>query len=125
MKSAVNSSDRRDIACVLARGASLRMGFPKGLACLPGDERPFLVRIVELYRELEIPLVTLHNTRDPLVPISHEVIYADLVAEAGASGMLLQRTSQTFGHCVFTEDEWLGAFIDLVSWVETGVKPSP
>ncbi len=75
--------------------------------------------------ELEIPLVTLHNARDPLVPISHEVIYADLVAEAGASGMLLQRTSQTFGHCAFTEDEWLGAFIDLVNWVETGVKPSP
>ena len=57
MKSSVNSSYRRDIACILARGASLRMGFPKGLACLPGDERPFVVRIVELYRELEIPLV--------------------------------------------------------------------
>jgi pimeloyl-ACP methyl ester carboxylesterase len=75
--------------------------------------------------ELEIPLVTLHNARDPLVPISHEVIYAELVTKAAASDMLLQRTSETFGHCVFTEDEWLGAFIDLVNWVETGVKPSP
>lgn len=75
--------------------------------------------------ELEIPLLTVHNARDPLVPISHEAIYAALVEDAGASGLLLQRTSPRFGHCAFSKDEWLGAFLDLVTWVETGVKPSP
>ncbi len=42
-----------------------------------------------------------------------------------ASDLLLQRTSETFGHCAFTEAEWLGAFTDLVNWVETSAKPAP
>jgi pimeloyl-ACP methyl ester carboxylesterase len=74
---------------------------------------------------LQFPVLTLHNARDPVVPISHEELYADAVAAAGASDMLVQQTIDTFGHCEFTEAEMLGAFTDLVNWVETGVKPSP
>lgn len=40
---------RLDVAVVLARGDSRRMGFAKGLARLPGDERTLAERIADLY----------------------------------------------------------------------------
>jgi hypothetical protein len=72
--------------------------------------------------ELHIPVLTLHKTRDPLVPIFHEDSYADKVLGAGASDYFLRRTVNGFGHCGFPADEML-AFSALVQWVQTGVKP--
>ena len=72
--------------------------------------------------ELRIPVLTLHKTRDPLVPIFHEERYAETVQGAGASQYLLQRTVDGFGHCGFLAAE-TAAFAALVQWVETGVKP--
>ena len=51
------SGERKDLAVILARGASSRMGIPKGLVRLPDDPRPFLARIVDLYRGLDMPVV--------------------------------------------------------------------
>lgn len=73
--------------------------------------------------ELQIPVITLHRARDPLVPLFlHETKYADRVNAAGASAFLLQRTVAGFGHCGFPADEAV-AFSALVQWVKTGVKP--
>jgi fermentation-respiration switch protein FrsA (DUF1100 family) len=72
---------------------------------------------------LQIPVLTLHNERDPLVPFSHEERYLQTVEEAGTTDMLYQRTVTAFGHCEFTIPEILTAFSDLVDWVETGSKP--
>jgi pimeloyl-ACP methyl ester carboxylesterase len=73
---------------------------------------------------LHIPVITLHNTRDPLVPIFHEQMYADAVQDAGASPYLLQRTMNAFGHAIaFSDAEKVAAFFALVQWVHTGVKP--
>lgn len=72
---------------------------------------------------LEIPVLTLHNASDPLVPISAVERLEALVEAAGSSDMLAQQTVSTFGHCEFTIPESLAAFFDLVNWVETGIKP--
>jgi pimeloyl-ACP methyl ester carboxylesterase len=72
--------------------------------------------------ELRIPVLTLHKTRDPLVPIFHEDRYAKTVQSAGASAYLLQRTVDGFGHCGFPAAE-AAAFSALVQWVHTGVRP--
>ena len=72
--------------------------------------------------DLHIPIITLHKTRDPLIPIFHEALYAGAVQGADASQYLLQRTVDGFGHCGFPNDE-LRAFSALVQWVHTGVKP--
>lgn len=40
---------RRDVVVVMARGESRRFGEPKALAVLPGDPRPLLRRVVDLY----------------------------------------------------------------------------
>jgi pimeloyl-ACP methyl ester carboxylesterase len=75
--------------------------------------------------KLTIPVVTLHTTRDGAVPFSHEPAYAELAATAGGSDMLVQRAVNGFGHCNFTIPEQINAFLDLVTWVETGLKPLP
>ena len=39
--------------------------------------------------------------------------------------MLVQRTINTFGHCVFTPQEIVQGLGELVAWAELGVKPTP
>ena len=73
---------------------------------------------------LHIPVLTLHTTRDPVVPFFHEQMYAQTVQNAGTTQFLLQRSVDAFGHCNFTDAETASAFAALVQWVHTGVKPS-
>ncbi len=74
--------------------------------------------------KLSFPVLTLHTTRDPLVPLFHEPVYAAIVDAAGKSDLLVQRVIDRFGHCEFTLEEQIDAFQDLVNWVENGVKPT-
>jgi pimeloyl-ACP methyl ester carboxylesterase len=73
--------------------------------------------------ELKQPMVTLHTTLDPAVPYFHEEAYAQAVALAGASYWLVQIPVERYGHCEFEDIELLEAFLNLVAWVETGMKP--
>ena len=75
--------------------------------------------------KLRIPTVTLHTTRDPVVPFFHEGLLAQAVSAAGYSDNLVQRSIVRHGHCTFTTAETFGAFQALVGWVEYGVKPAP
>jgi pimeloyl-ACP methyl ester carboxylesterase len=73
--------------------------------------------------DLKIPMITVHKTRDRLVPYRHEAAYRARVIAAGASANLVQRSQDAFGHCDFGVTEMLSNFQDLVRWVDTGVKP--
>ncbi|MEJ2604889.1 MAG: alpha/beta hydrolase, partial [Gammaproteobacteria bacterium] len=42
----------------------------------------------------------------------------------GRSELLVQRAIRDLNHCGFTGEELATAFLDLVSWVETGAKPA-
>ena len=72
---------------------------------------------------LKLPVLTIHTSRDPIVPMLHEALFSDIVASQGASDFLVQRTMNTFGHCAFTTEEELTAVTDLAKWVKTGVRP--
>ena len=61
---------------------------------------------------------------DEDVPVLNEVEYASRVSAQGKSDLLVQRAIRGVLHCDFTPEEFGGAFLDLVSWVETGVKPA-
>jgi pimeloyl-ACP methyl ester carboxylesterase len=74
---------------------------------------------------LQIPMLMLSTSLDPVVPGLHQTLYRDLVAAAGSSDLLAQRTIDRYGHCVFTPTEIATAFADLVTWVEFGIKPTP
>lgn len=81
--------------------------------------------------EISFPVITLHTVRDAAVPMIHEHVYRKKVDEAGMGELLVQRTvshdpltEPPDGHCTFKLAEELAAFSDLVSWVETGVRPA-
>ncbi len=88
---------------------------------------------------LEIPVVTLHTTRDPVVPIQHEYAFRQIVGSDGA-GSLAQFQAEGFGHCqlltaapppaYFLPDpafelQVTAAFNYLVAWSTSGEKPDP
>ena len=62
---------------------------------------------------LERPLVTIHTTGDPIVPIWHQALYRDRLP---FFSRLLHTpiTINRYGHCKFTDAEVLAAFAVLV-----------
>lgn len=72
---------------------------------------------------IQIPVLALHTTRDPLVPIEHVNVYEQKVMNAGAGGLFARQDIERFGHCAFTTEEMTIAVQDLATWVETGVRP--
>jgi pimeloyl-ACP methyl ester carboxylesterase len=70
--------------------------------------------------ELEVPQLTMHTTADPLVPVQHESIYADVVRRAGSTRLLRQAYVDRWGHCSFTPAELVAGIEALRQRVETG-----
>ena len=92
------------------------------------DAVPSVLNYQERYYQptggLEIPTLTLSLSRDPVAPDFHRTFYASVVAAAGETDHLVQRTVDRYGHCdQLTPVEIGTAFRDLVAWVEYGVKP--
>ncbi len=74
--------------------------------------------------DLRIPMLTLHTLGDLFVPFQMEQVYAERVAAHHASHLLVQCATRDFGHCSFTGPELVTTFVDLVKWVEAGIKPA-
>jgi hypothetical protein len=70
--------------------------------------------------KLEVPELTLHTTADPLVPVQHESVYADVVRRAGDTSLLRQTYVDRWGHCSFTPAEIVASIEALRHRVETG-----
>jgi pimeloyl-ACP methyl ester carboxylesterase len=68
---------------------------------------------------LSVPLVTLHTTKDQLVPYWHEELYLEKTMESGAWPELHANypPTETYGHCLFAVDDVLAAFDLLVDMV--------
>jgi hypothetical protein len=74
--------------------------------------------------DISIPVLTLHNLGDLFVPILNEVEYVKRVDAHGKRDLLVQRAIRGVLHCNFTAAEFSRAFLDLVAWLETGIKPA-
>ena len=71
-------------------------------------------------------VLLVHTSRDPVVPqVLHNDRFVDLVNNTGSSELLVRRVVDRFGHCNFTPEEIGASFAGLVTWVETGIEPSP
>lgn len=79
-----------------------------------GRARAYMRRFYQTTGELERPLVALHNTLDPVVPFQHEVVYANLAAQAGNSNLFTTIPVERYGHCNFNIQEVGAAFALLV-----------
>jgi len=73
--------------------------------------------------DIDVPVLTLHNLGDLFVPVHNEIEYASRVLAQGKSDFLVQRAIRGVGHCDFSAAEFSTAFLDLVAWLESGVKP--
>jgi hypothetical protein len=77
-----------------------------------------LLQIVNKYEtsgKLKKPLVVLHTTGDPIVPIWHAEDYTAKVAAYDKAAPYLYIPIARYGHCSFTLDEILAAFDWLVN----------
>ncbi|MFN0146148.1 MAG: hypothetical protein ACKVT1_06535, partial [Dehalococcoidia bacterium] len=66
---------------------------------------------------IDDPLLTLHNTGDLFVPITHQTSYRQKVEAAGKGDLLVQRAIRAAGHCQFSDAEYTAAWNDLTAWV--------
>jgi pimeloyl-ACP methyl ester carboxylesterase len=93
------------------------------------DAAPSVLNYMAQYYQpsgnLQIPMVMLSTSRDPIAPGFHQTAYLNLVTAAGHSDLLVQRSINRYGHCNFTPVELGTAFGDLVGWVEYGITPMP
>ena len=88
------------------------------------DAMNYLDRYYTPAGDLGAPTVTMHTTRDPLVPYFHEAEFAQVVSQRHDSARLLQRSFDRYGHCAFSTPEMVDAFQALSAWVSTGQRPA-
>jgi hypothetical protein len=98
------------------RGSANDAALNAGVERVPSDPtaRAYVRTFYDTTGQLHRPLVTLHNTLDPVVPFRHELIYAGKVLLAGRSPNLIALPVPRYGHCNFTIEEVLGAFALLL-----------
>ena len=110
---------------VLYTGSSDDSALNAGVARFTADRNALnaLERWYTPAGDLKLPVLTIHTSRDPIVPMLHEARFSDIVASKGASDFLVQQTKNAFGHCAFTTEEELTAVTDLATWVKSGVRP--
>lgn len=70
------------------------------------------------------PLLALHTLADPLVPISVPNDYAARTRLGGSSAQFVQQWVAREGHCTMGDDEVVGAFDDLLGWIDGKRPPS-
>jgi pimeloyl-ACP methyl ester carboxylesterase len=69
---------------------------------------------------LSMPVLTLHTTDDPLVPVQHEEEYLEDATRAGSRGLLAQAYTRQVGHCAFTTAELVAGVETIRQRIETG-----
>jgi pimeloyl-ACP methyl ester carboxylesterase len=90
----------------------------------PVDAENYLGQYYVPTGSFSVPVVSVHNVFDPLVPFFHEAALGQTAASAGTSNLLLQRGVPNYGHCNFPTPLVLSSFQTLVGWVSTGLKPA-
>jgi hypothetical protein len=80
------------------------------------DAARYLDQNYEPGGDFNVPVVTLHNALDPVVPSFHESLLAEDALAAGSAAWLVQLTAaEPYGHCAFEEQEVIGAFGAMVA----------
>jgi dienelactone hydrolase len=86
---------------------------------------PGLTEIPRVAGNPQVPVLTLHDVGDLLVPLSMEQIYAREVAAHGQSDLLVQRVIRGADHCDFAPAEVAAAWTALTDWVRNGPAARP
>jgi pimeloyl-ACP methyl ester carboxylesterase len=119
------SANRAEVEALYARaGLSLR----DDLAALARAPRVtpdppalgYMIRNIVFTGRISKPMLTIHTTADPLIPVQVEHAYADAITAAGRTPLLRQAFVHRAGHCTFTTGEMLAALRTLERRIDTG-----
>ncbi|MGA3188905.1 MAG: DUF6351 family protein [Bryobacteraceae bacterium] len=69
------------------------------------------------------PMLAIHTSYDPLVPVSIPNTYSTLVELAGTSSLFVQQFVKHDGHCAISPNEMSRGFEELRAWKNAGSRP--
>jgi pimeloyl-ACP methyl ester carboxylesterase len=75
----------------------------------------FLQKYYDPTGDLRLPLVSLHTSQDPVVPLFHEATYRSLVEGKAQGANLHQTTVDRYGHLQFTPEEIVAGFGQMIA----------
>jgi hypothetical protein len=75
--------------------------------------------------KLTKPMLAIHTSYDPLVPVWIPNSYQSVVEQAGAANMFVHQYVRHDGHCTISPQETIQGFEELRAWVKSGNRPSP
>ena len=113
----------------------------------PKASRDYLNQNAKYNGRLQMPVLTMHTIVDPLVTVTQQNAFANLVASAGRpstfnrvrnspsrganprdflthSALLYQTYTDASGHCNFTGEQLVTAITTLDNWVATKTRPT-
>jgi len=70
------------------------------------------------------PVLTMHTIVDPLVTVTNENAYAELIGAQSKEELLFQTYTNGVGHCALTGPQILTGVGAIDAWVRTGVRPT-
>ena len=73
--------------------------------------------------DFNVPVLTMHTLGDFFVPFVHQQRYRKAANRNGNGDLLVQRAIRDANHCGFSGAEFSTALVDLITWVDTGIKP--
>lgn len=71
--------------------------------------------------QIQVPLVMMHTTLDPVMPYWHATDYQMKVDTAGRGLLYMHQAFERYGHCQFTQQEILGALTALNQMVDNNI----
>lgn len=69
------------------------------------------------------PMLAIHTSYDPLVPVRIPDRYPELVEQTGSTAMFVQQYVKHDGHCAILPNEIAAGFSELRAWKDNGVRP--
>jgi len=79
----------------------------------------------DLTGQIVAPTMTLHALHDPTVFYAAEAVYAETVASAGRSHLLVQAATDENQHSKLEDAGYLTVLAALERWIDTGERPDP
>ncbi|MEM7133729.1 MAG: hypothetical protein AAF702_45965 [Chloroflexota bacterium] len=70
---------------------------------------------------IDVPLVTMHTTGDPIVPYWHATQYQTKIDGASRGSLYMHQSFERYGHCRFTQEEIVGALTVLNQLVASNI----
>lgn len=73
---------------------------------------------------LSRPMLAIHTTYDPIVPVRVPAMYPTIAESAGARDLFVQQFVEHDGHCTILPKEIAHGFSALRDWKDKGVRPA-